>query len=213
MSGAEQTSLLRARHRRFVNHVSTDISSFEFVVSEHLRMSGVYWGACALSLLDALSDLDREQIVGFVSSCAHACGGYGGNVEHDPHMLYTLSAVQILVLFDALEQVTLLFLSSLLSSIFVFTLSSLPLDPARVSRHLPCVCFPHVWVSPMSFHTVSSCFLQLDEEKTVSYVAALQNADGSFRGDEWGEVDTRFTYCALCCLSLLDRLGKTSRTP
>jgi len=104
MSGAEQTSLLRAQHRRFVNHVSTDISSFEFVVSEHLRMSGVYWGACALSLLDALSDLDREQIVGFVSSCAHACGGYGGNVEHDPHMLYTLSAVQILVLFDALEQ-------------------------------------------------------------------------------------------------------------
>ena len=64
----------------------------------------------------------------------------------------------------------------------------------------------------MSFHTGSSCFLQLDEEKTVSYVAALQNADGSFRGDEWGEVDTRFTYCALCCLCI-DPLGLVGCLP
>ena len=25
-------------------------------------------------------------------------------------------------------------------------------------------------------------------------------------GDEWGEIDTRFTYCAVCALSLLGRL-------
>lgn len=30
--------------------------------------------------------------------------------------------------------------------------------------------------------------------------------DGSFTGDEWGEVDTRFSYCAVSCLSLVDRL-------
>lgn len=37
-------------------------------------------------------------------------------------------------------------------------------------------------------------------------VSRLQQSDGSFVGDEWGEVDTRFSYCALSCLSLLGRL-------
>jgi len=43
-------------------------------------------------------------VVDFVFSCQHECGGFGGNVGHDPHLLYTLSAVQILCLFDALER-------------------------------------------------------------------------------------------------------------
>eukprot|EP01084_Bolivina_argentea_P004197 7983_1 len=38
------------------------------------------------------------------------------------------------------------------------------------------------------------------------YVARLQQPDGSFWGDQWGEVDTRFSYCALASLSILNRL-------
>lgn len=30
-------------------------------------------------------------------------GGFGGNIGHDPHILYTLSAVQALALFDKLN--------------------------------------------------------------------------------------------------------------
>jgi len=37
-------------------------------------------------------------------------------------------------------------------------------------------------------------------------VAGLQQADGSFAGDEFGEIDTRFSYCAIATLSLLGRL-------
>lgn len=33
----------------------------------------------------------------------------------------------------------------------------------------------------------------------------LQNEDGSFNGDKWGEVDTRFSMCAVACLALLVR--------
>ena len=32
-------------------------------------------------------------------------GGFSGNVEHDPHLLYTLSAVQILAVFNALDKI------------------------------------------------------------------------------------------------------------
>ena len=34
-------------------------------------------------------------------------------------------------------------------------------------------------------------------------ILGLQKEDGSFSGDKWGEIDTRFSYCALSCLSLL----------
>ncbi|OMO86750.1 Prenyltransferase/squalene oxidase [Corchorus olitorius] len=39
-------------------------------------------------------------------------------------------------------------------------------------------------------------------------VSGLQNEDGSFSGDTWGEVDTRFSYIAICCLSILCRLDQ-----
>jgi len=40
----------------------------------------------------------------FYNLIAMYLGGFGGNVNHDPHLLYTLSAVQILVVFDALDK-------------------------------------------------------------------------------------------------------------
>ena len=32
-------------------------------------------------------------------------GGFGGNVHHDSHLLYTLSAIQVLLLLDRLDSV------------------------------------------------------------------------------------------------------------
>ena len=43
-------------------------------------------------------------------------------------------------------------------------------------------------------------------EKTATFVAGLQQEDGSFQGDQWGETETRFSFCAVACLSLLGRL-------
>lgn len=31
-------------------------------------------------------------------------GGFGGSERHDPHMLYTLSAVQVMALYDRLDE-------------------------------------------------------------------------------------------------------------
>ncbi|KAL3343477.1 hypothetical protein AABB24_027154 [Solanum stoloniferum] len=39
-------------------------------------------------------------------------------------------------------------------------------------------------------------------------IAGLQNEDGSFSGDIWGEVDTRFSYISILSLALLHRLDK-----
>lgn len=40
----------------------------------------------------------KKIILGFV----HA-GGFGGNIGHDPHLLFTLSAIQVLALFDRMD--------------------------------------------------------------------------------------------------------------
>lgn len=46
----------------------------------------------------------------------------------------------------------------------------------------------------------------IDTERCVQYVKSLQQPDGSFFGDKWGEIDTRFSCCALATLKLLNRL-------
>jgi geranylgeranyl transferase type-2 subunit beta len=43
-------------------------------------------------------------------------------------------------------------------------------------------------------------------------MGSLQNPDGSFSGDHGGEIDTRFSYCAISCLKLLNRLDKIDTT-
>ena len=58
------------------------------------------------------------------------------------------------------------------------------------------------------FNAVSN----INTEKLVSYVKSLMNPDGSFSGDYAGEVDTRFSYCAVSTLALLGKLDEIDRT-
>lgn len=60
----------------------------------------------------------------------------------------------------------------------------------------------------------------VDKDSVVSFVKGLQQPDGSFMGDKWGkinyyqfdlsiiigEIDTRFSFCAIATLSLIVRL-------
>ena len=70
-------------------------------------MSGVYWGLTAMSLLgrDLKAEMGSDKLIAWVLQCQHPSGGFGGNMGHDAHILYTLSALQILALNDALDQV------------------------------------------------------------------------------------------------------------
>ena len=95
---------------------------------------------------------DKEEVKQFIRSCQHESGGISASVHHDPHILYTLSAVQVLALMDALDDQV------------------------------------------------------VDLDRLVDYVQSLQQPDGSFFGDRWGEVDIRFAFCSIACLSILNRL-------
>lgn len=119
--------------------------------TDHKRLSGVYWALSSLALLDRLDALPKQHILDYVMSCYDADqAAFAGNTDQDVHLLYTVSGVQILALYDAL--------------------------------HL------------------------IDADAVVRSVSQLQQPDGSFAGDKWGEIDTRFTYCAFLILSILGRL-------
>ena len=66
-------------------------------------MSGVYWGLTAMCLVGHLEDMDEDEIVSWVLQSQHENGGFGGSPRHDSHLLYTLSALQILALYEKLH--------------------------------------------------------------------------------------------------------------
>ena len=53
-------------------------------------MSGAYWGLCALEILNAGSEMDREELVSWVIKCQNDDGGFGGNEGYDSNLVYLL---------------------------------------------------------------------------------------------------------------------------
>ena len=148
-------------HKQYIRELGEKTDSYEYQVTEHLRMSGIYWGFTAMSLLRSEDQMNPQSIVqwvmaGYQHDAATNTGGWGGNNGHDVHLLYTTSAIQILAIAGQLERLT-----------------------------------------------------DNDNEKKkaiVKGIRALQQDDGSFAGDKWLEIDTRFSYCAMLSLSILNRL-------
>ncbi|XP_018474875.1 geranylgeranyl transferase type-2 subunit beta 1 [Raphanus sativus] len=95
--------LVADKHVRYIIMAEKKKESFETLVMDHLRMNGAYWGLTTLTLLDKLGSVSVDEVVSWLMTCQHESGGFAGNTGHDPHVLYTLSAVQILALFDKLD--------------------------------------------------------------------------------------------------------------
>ncbi len=187
-------------HRAYIKRVSEDSAAYEYAVSEHLRMSGVYWAATALDLVDQRDALDGPAIVEFVLECQHANGGFGGNVGHDPHILYTLSAVQLLVLFDALER----------------------LDAARVLAYVAALqqtdgsfCGDEWGEVDTRFSYCALCCASLlgrldalDVPRAVAFVKACENFDGGYGCVPGGESHAGQVFTCVGALAIAGELGQ-----
>ncbi|KAI1913193.1 Rab geranylgeranyltransferase [Ophidiomyces ophidiicola] len=157
-AGSQSQELFAEKHVEYIKSLDKRKDEYEYWLTEHLRLNGVYWGLTALHLLGHPEALPRDQTIDFVLSCQHENGGFGAAPGHDAHMLYTVSAVQILVTIDAVDE----------------------LDKRGRGG----------------------------KEKVGSFIANLQEpSTGTFKGDEWGETDTRFLYGAFNALSLLNLLS------
>ncbi len=118
-----------------------------------------------MDLMDKLQRMNKAEVLKFVRGCHdNKSGGFAPTLHHDPHLLYTLSAIQVTTI-----------------------------NPLCQTFVLP----PHLQVLTL-FDSVA----ETDTEGVVKYVAGLQQPDGSFAGDKWGELHP-FLYIVLKTSSIL----------
>lgn len=92
-------------HVKYLVGLKNKKEDFESCMIEHMRLSGMYWGVGAMALLGREADMDPADVVEWVLQCEHPDGGFAGNVGHDRHLLYTLHALLILSMLDALDRI------------------------------------------------------------------------------------------------------------
>ncbi|GAA6076786.1 geranylgeranyl transferase type-2 subunit beta isoform X1, partial [Tachysurus ichikawai] len=98
-------TLLLEKHADYIAAYGSKKDDYEYTLSEYLRMSGIYWGLTVMDLMSQLHRMNRDEIIDFIKASQHECGGISASVGHDPHLLYTLSAVQILTLYDGVKSI------------------------------------------------------------------------------------------------------------
>ncbi|EMG49243.1 Geranylgeranyl transferase type-2 subunit beta [Candida maltosa Xu316] len=146
---------VKSKHVQYIINQEQN-RTFEYWLSEHLRMNGLYWGVTALITMNELSALPSSEVIKYVLSCwDENSGAFGSFPKHDGHILSTLSALQILKIYS-----------------------------------------PEL-----------SMLTDVQKQKLKDFIIGLQLPDGSFQGDRYGEVDTRFVYTAVSALSLLGELS------
>ncbi|KAK0731804.1 terpenoid cyclases/protein prenyltransferase alpha-alpha toroid [Lasiosphaeris hirsuta] len=99
----QELRLATSVHVKYIQSLDTRKDEYEYWLTEHLRLNGLYWGLTALHLLGHPEALPRAETIDFVLSCQHENGGFGAAPGHDAHMLSTVSAVQILAMIDAFD--------------------------------------------------------------------------------------------------------------
>lgn len=63
------------KHVAYIQKVANDKESFEFLVSQYLRLSGVYWGMTAMSILGKDVEMNGVAIVEWVLTCQDPISG------------------------------------------------------------------------------------------------------------------------------------------
>lgn len=191
--------------------------SFEGALTQHLRMSGVYWSLAAMSLLlppeqvnermNLLTTMTKEEtedgttesssvsIVDWVVSCFdESSGGYGAEVGHDGHLLYTLSAVQILAMANQLDHVP-------VERVTDFVVSLQQPDGSFVGDAWGEVDtrFTYCALSTLSIlHRLD----RVDAPKAAEYIVRCRNFDGGFGVVVGGESHAGQVFCCVGALAI-----------
>nr|GMC64203.1 geranylgeranyl transferase type-2 subunit beta 1-like [Ipomoea batatas] len=190
--------LMVEKHAKYIVSVEKRKDDFESVVMEHLRLNGAYWGLTTLDILGKIDVVDQDEVIPWVMQCQHESerfslallfleaprigfflflgpnngGGFGGNIGHDPHILYTLSAIQVLAIFDKLDV----------------------LDKDKVSNYIVGLqnedgsFSGDMWGevdTRFSYIAINSLALlkrldKINVEKAVEYIVSCKNVDGGF---------------------------------
>ncbi|THV08546.1 rab geranylgeranyltransferase [Dendrothele bispora CBS 962.96] len=191
--------LLVPLHVQYIQNLGKSQDDLVYHLTAHLRMNAIYWGLTALCVMGHKDALDRQEMIDYVMSCwDDEAGAFGAHPDHDAHILSTLSAIQILIMQDALDRV----------------------DIDRVVKFILSLQQPSGVFAGDQFGEVDTRFLfcsvnalsllgrisELDVDKTVGYIIQCQNFDGGFGSSIGAESHAAQVFVCVGALAILDRL-------
>ncbi|KAJ7068099.1 rab geranylgeranyltransferase [Mycena amicta] len=192
-------SLATELHVAYIQNLGKSTDDLVYHLTAHLRLNAIYWGLTALCIMGHPDALDKDDVIKFVMSCwDEEVGAFGAHPGHDAHIHPTLSAIQILVIYDSLHV----------------------LDAPRVSKFILSLQQPSGVFAGDSFGEVDTrfsymavnalsllgCLDQLDKDKTVEYIKQCRNFDGGFGNSIGAESHSGQVFVCVAALAILDRL-------
>ncbi|KAF7331933.1 Rab geranylgeranyltransferase [Mycena kentingensis (nom. inval.)] len=186
-------------HVKYIQNLGKSTDELMYHLTAHLRMNAIYWGLTALCVMGQPDALDKDDVIEFVLSCwDDQAGAFGAHPGHDAHIHPTLSAIQILVIYDSLHV----------------------LDVPRVTQFILSLQQPSGVFAGDSFGEIDTRFTyiainalsllgrldQLDQDKTVEYFKQCRNFDGGFGNYVGGESHAGQVFVCVAALAILDRL-------
>ncbi|KAB0399742.1 hypothetical protein E2I00_015492, partial [Balaenoptera physalus] len=195
-------TLLVEKHADYIASYGSKKDDYEYCMSEYLRMSGIYWGLTVMDLMGQLHRMNREEILTFIKSCQHECGGISASIGHDPHLLYTLSAVQILTLYDSINVIDV--------NKVVEYVQSLQKEDGSFAGD--------IWGeidTRFSFCAVATLALlgkldAINVEKAIEFVLSCMNFDGGFGCRPGSESHAGQIYCCTGFLAITSQLHRVN---
>ncbi|KXN73774.1 terpenoid cyclases/Protein prenyltransferase [Conidiobolus coronatus NRRL 28638] len=206
MSSSEDIPVLNTQsHVQFIKNLDNHGNSIEYHYSLHLKLSGIYWGSTALFLLGKPDTLDSEEIVKFLLSCQTEDGGFGGYPGHDSHISYTLSAIQILVLYNRLDAIDIDKVANYIADLQVDSGAFKGDKWGEIDTR-----FCYIALNAL---TLLNKLTLIDIPKLTQYIIKCQNYDGGFGAVPNAESHSGQVWCcvaALCILNQLDLIDRDS---
>lgn len=197
-------TLLRKKHIAFIRRLyRLDPDCLEALITQYIRINGIYWALIALHLLGKPNMLPKDEIIKEILACRQPDGGFGSAPGHDSHVVCTLHAVQILAMQNALHLV----------------------DAAETSNYVSKLQLPSgaiqgdIWgeVDMRINYAATQCLAllgkldQIDTEALTDYVLQCRNFDGGFGMVPGAESHAAHAFTSLGILSLLGKLDKVDK--
>jgi len=192
------------RHVAFLLKMATD-RGFEWTMSEYLRMSGIYWSLTALHIIGAHDRLPKDELVAFVKSCQMPSGGFCPAPGHHESIVYTLSAIQVLIIYNELDHIDVdqlvVFVESLQNENGSFRGYPDEAGSESDTRYGFCAVAALRLIGRLEKS-------KIDVASAAEHVLACQNFDGGFGVRIGSESHAAQVFCAVGTLKVLGQLHR-----
>jgi len=195
--------LLLNLHAAFIHKLDSKKDSIHYWTAQHLKVSGMYWGLGAMQIMKRHNELDAVQLKAFCLACQNADGGFGGSPGQDSHLLYTLSALQVLAQIGALD-------ACAKTEAAEWIASRQQPDGSFAGDPWGEIDSRFVYIALNALQLLRQLH-KVDVEKAVSWTLSCQNWDGGFGVAPGAESHAGQVFCcvgALCIANAISRINQ-----